>query len=171
MTVPAPCMRTCLAYLRFTPISILVTFGHTCKPPSAFAFYTPTTNYYDLDYLILIASVIQSLYNLNMIRDLMPRNFLQLLQALCPNISFQLRTQLLGIYNNSLQQQLEYTCPGCWREVTAKPVVNYTLKEVVVSANQICKSSLRSLGSGSRWNPSTASSLGNQLCCIFLTFR
>ena len=65
-------------------------------------------------------------------RDPMPRNFPQLLQALHPNISFQLRTQLLGIYNNSLQQQPEYTCPGCRREVTAKPVINYTLKEVVL---------------------------------------
>lgn len=59
-----------------------------------------------------------------------PRNLPQL-RTLHPYLSVPLRAQLLEIYNNSRQQQPEYTCPGCRREVTAKPVVNYTIKEVV----------------------------------------
>jgi hypothetical protein len=69
------------------------------------------------------------MYDVN--RDPMPRNFPQLLQTLHPYISFPHRTQLLEIYNNSKQQQPEYTCPGCRREITVKPVVNYAIKEVV----------------------------------------
>ncbi|KAJ8596345.1 hypothetical protein M405DRAFT_877613, partial [Rhizopogon salebrosus TDB-379] len=51
------------------------------------------------------------MYDVN--RDPMPQNFPQLLQTLHPYISFPHRTQLLEIYNNSKQQQPEYTCPGC----------------------------------------------------------
>lgn len=64
-------------------------------------------------------------------RDPMPRNFPQLLHTLQPYISYPLRVQLLETYNNSPQRQPEYTCPGCRREVTAKPVVNYVIKDVV----------------------------------------
>jgi hypothetical protein len=94
------------------------------------------------------------MYDVN--RDPMPRNFPQLLQTLHPYISFPHRTQLLEIYNNSKQQQPEYTCPGCRREITVKPVVNYAIKEVV----SVVASVLGQPGAGVQ--PS-ASRLGKQM--------
>ncbi|KAG1745539.1 uncharacterized protein EDB91DRAFT_153173 [Suillus paluster] len=64
-------------------------------------------------------------------RDPVPPNFPHFLQTLAPYISLQLRTQLHATFNNFRQQQPEYTCPGCRKEVTGKPVVNYAIKDIV----------------------------------------
>ncbi|OAX39948.1 hypothetical protein K503DRAFT_865004 [Rhizopogon vinicolor AM-OR11-026] len=94
-------------------------------------------------------------YDMN--RDPMPRKFPQLLHALHPYISIQLRTQLLATYNNYRQQQPEYTCPGCRTEVTEKPVVNYAIKDVVsVVASALGQSDTRVQSSTSRLVQQTA---------------
>ncbi|KAG2127682.1 hypothetical protein DEU56DRAFT_526858 [Suillus clintonianus] len=73
----------------------------------------------------------------NMDRDHMPRNFPQLLQTLGPYVSRPIQTQLQDMYNTSRQQQPVYTCPGCRKEVTGKPVINYVVKDMVSDVGNV----------------------------------
>jgi hypothetical protein len=60
-----------------------------------------------------------------------PRNFPQVLHTISPYVSYPIQMQLQAMYNTSRQQQPEYTCPGCRKEVTGKPVVNFHIKDMV----------------------------------------
>ncbi|KAG1812502.1 uncharacterized protein BJ212DRAFT_1301492 [Suillus subaureus] len=68
-------------------------------------------------------------YNIN--RKPLPRDLPQVLHTIGPYVSYPLQLQLHAMYNTSRQQQPEYTCPGCRREVTEKPVVNFAVKDMV----------------------------------------
>lgn len=68
-------------------------------------------------------------YNIH--RKPLPRDFPQVLHTIGPYVSYPVQMQLHGMYNNSRQQQPEYTCPGCRKEVTEKPVVNFVVKDMV----------------------------------------
>ncbi|KAG1837916.1 hypothetical protein DFJ58DRAFT_749363 [Suillus subalutaceus] len=68
-------------------------------------------------------------YNIN--RKPLPRDFPQVLHNIDPYISYPLQMQLRALYNASRQQQPEYTCPGCRKEVAGKPVVNFAIKDMV----------------------------------------
>ncbi|KAG1777039.1 hypothetical protein EV702DRAFT_1105179 [Suillus placidus] len=67
----------------------------------------------------------------NMYRKPVPRDFPQILNTIGPYVSHPIQMQLQAVYNNSRQQQPEYTCPGCRKEVTGKPVVNFVVKDMV----------------------------------------
>ncbi|KAG2153645.1 uncharacterized protein EDB93DRAFT_1336187 [Suillus bovinus] len=67
-------------------------------------------------------------YNVN--RRAMPRNLPQVLRTIGPYVSYPVQMQLQAMYDAS-QQQPEYTCPGCRKEVTGKPVVNFAVKDMV----------------------------------------
>ncbi|KAG2343000.1 hypothetical protein BDR05DRAFT_963372 [Suillus weaverae] len=67
----------------------------------------------------------------DMHRKPVPRNFPQILDTISPYVSRPIQMQLQALYNNSRQQQPEYTCPGCRKEVTGKPVVNFAVKDMV----------------------------------------
>ncbi|KAG1727618.1 hypothetical protein EDB19DRAFT_193510 [Suillus lakei] len=68
-------------------------------------------------------------YNMN--REPVPRNFPQVLQTIGPYVSHPIQMQLQAMYNTLRRQQPEYTCPGCRKEITGKPVVNYVVKDMV----------------------------------------
>ncbi|KAG1775569.1 hypothetical protein EV702DRAFT_1046902 [Suillus placidus] len=67
-------------------------------------------------------------YNMN--RKPVPRDFPEILNTIGRYVSHPIRMQLQAMYNNR-QQQPEYTCPGCRKEVTGKPVVNFSVKDMV----------------------------------------
>ncbi|KAG1775559.1 hypothetical protein EV702DRAFT_1117498 [Suillus placidus] len=56
--------------------------------------------------------------------------FPEILNTIGRYVSHPIRMQLQAMYNNR-QQQPEYTCPGCRKEVTGKPVVNFSVKDMV----------------------------------------
>ncbi|KAG2347870.1 hypothetical protein BDR05DRAFT_957489 [Suillus weaverae] len=67
----------------------------------------------------------------DMHRKPVPRDFPKILDTIGPYVSRLIQMQLQAMYNNSRQQQPEYTCPGCRKEVTGKPVVNFAVKDMV----------------------------------------
>ncbi|KAG0708280.1 hypothetical protein DFH29DRAFT_891731 [Suillus ampliporus] len=93
-------------------------------------------------------------YNMN--RDPLPPDFPKILQTLAPYIPLQLRTQLHAMFNTFRQQQPEYTCPSCRKEVAGKPVVNYAIKNMVsIVAGVLGESDTRSstFGRGQQMSP------------------
>ncbi|KAG2118459.1 hypothetical protein DEU56DRAFT_918780 [Suillus clintonianus] len=92
----------------------------------------------------------------NMDREPMPRNFPQLLQTLGPYVSRPIQTQLQAMYNTSRQQQPVYTCPGCRKEVTGKPVINYVVKDMVSNVGNVLgqpDTRRENIGRGQRTGP------------------
>jgi hypothetical protein len=74
-------------------------------------------------------------YNMN--RNPVPRNLPQVLHTISPYVSYPIQAQLQAMYHASRQQQPEYTCPGCRKEVTGKPVVNFVVKDMVSVAGSV----------------------------------
>jgi hypothetical protein len=64
-------------------------------------------------------------------RKPVPPNFPQVLQSIGPYLSYPIQTQLQAVCDASRRQQPEYTCPGCRREITKKPVVNFVVRDMV----------------------------------------
>lgn len=70
-------------------------------------------------------------------RKPLPRDFPLVLHTIAPYVSQAAQMHLHAIYNTFRQQQPEYTCPGCRKEVTGKPVVNFAVKEMVSTVGSV----------------------------------
>lgn len=67
----------------------------------------------------------------------LPRDFPVVLQTVGPYISGIAQMQLHAVYNAFRQQQPEYTCPGCRKEVMGKPVVNFAITDMVSTVGSV----------------------------------
>lgn len=91
-------------------------------------------------------------YNMN--RKPVPQNFPQVLQTIGPYLSYPIQMQLQAVCNASRQQQPEYTCPGCRKEIMNKPVVNFVVKDMVhIVGSVLGQTDTRRESSGQRAGP------------------